>query len=249
MNQAKHQVIKIGDFNGLQRSTHGKWYSNHDELADRMFEIQERKQKISHNLNTAFGFFVYSYAKLKMLSFHYDFILKYFNKSDFQLMVTDTDSYYYALAGESWDVLVKPHLVQEYEIERNLWFPRRIIYDNTGTTIVDETAHKYDNRTAGLFKQEWHGMALVALNSKTYYACGTKNKLSSKGLPKELNKLNSGLYLDVLHSKMSFLGKVHSLRRVEKIFGRVNLLRHGLVYFYPKRQVLSDGISTVPLEI
>ena len=46
-------------------------------------------------------FFVYQYAKLRMLQFYYDFLNKYLDRCDFQMCEMDTDSAYIAIAGES----------------------------------------------------------------------------------------------------------------------------------------------------
>ena len=47
----------------------------------------------------------------------------------------------------------------------------------------------YDEKTPGLFKTEWDGDGMVALNSETYYCRDSQgqDKLSSKGLQKEAN--------------------------------------------------------------
>ena len=43
-----------------------------------------------------------------MLEFYYDFIDYYFDRSDFELVYSDTDSYYIAYSDEDLDNLVKP---------------------------------------------------------------------------------------------------------------------------------------------
>ena len=63
------------------------------------------------------GFFVYQYAKLRMLEFYYDLIDKFLDRSDFEYCEMDTDSVYIALLGESVDALIKPQLRAEYELK------------------------------------------------------------------------------------------------------------------------------------
>ena len=43
------------------------------------------------NLPFQVGFFVYQYAKLRMLQFYYDFFDKYLDRADFQMCEMDTD--------------------------------------------------------------------------------------------------------------------------------------------------------------
>ena len=48
------------------------------------------------NLPFQVGFFVYQYAKLRMLQFYYDFFDKYLDRADFQTCEMDKDSAYIA---------------------------------------------------------------------------------------------------------------------------------------------------------
>ena len=116
---------------------------------------------------------VYQHAKLRMLEFYYDFMVKFFDKSDWQYCEMDTDSAYMAWSDPDWESLVKPELRDAYEAERSLWLPRRDHFD-------------FDKRTPGLFKVEWTGDAIISLSSKTYYCYGgdsaTKDKISCKGV-------------------------------------------------------------------
>ena len=70
------------------------------------------------NLPTQIGFFVYQYAKLRMLQFYFDFMAKYLDRSDFQYCEMDTNSAYIAIAGQSVERLVKPELRGEFEADK-----------------------------------------------------------------------------------------------------------------------------------
>ena len=90
------------------------------------------------------GFFVYQYAKLRMLQF-YDFLEKYLDRPDYEYCEMDTDSAHIAISGESVEALVKPEMVHEFEHDSYNCFPR--------TNMLQHA--KYDKRTPGLFKVEW----------------------------------------------------------------------------------------------
>ena len=60
------------------------------------------------------GFFVYQYAKLRMLQFYFDFMDKYLDRRDFQYCEMDTDSAYIAIAGPSVDSSEKLELREEF---------------------------------------------------------------------------------------------------------------------------------------
>ena len=54
------------------------------------------------------GVAVYHLAKLRMLDFYYNFIDKYIDRSDFELLEMDTDSNYFAFSEDSIEKLITP---------------------------------------------------------------------------------------------------------------------------------------------
>lgn len=118
------------------------------------------------------------------------------------------------------------------------------------------SAHaRRDSRQPGLLKLESSGCDMVRLNSKTY-ALRTKDrdlKLSTKGLNK--NSLDDD-ECDVLETFQSVLATGNSRSGTNVGFQcRCNTIftytqkRWGLSYFYCKREVQSDGVSTRPLRL
>ena len=171
-----------------------------------------------------------------MLEFYFDFPDKYLDRADFEYCEMDTDSAYIAISGDSIDDLVKPEMLEEYEVDKCNWFPR---------TDSEEHA-RYDKRTAGLFKVEWEGDGIVSLCSKTYYCFGNvKDKFSCKGLNKKKNIINKEKYLDVLLSKRSGSGVNRGFRVLNNKMCTYVQEKNAFSYFYPKRKVLEDGVSTV----
>ena len=90
-----------------------------------------------------------------MLEFYYDFLDKYIDRIDFELIQMDTDSMYMALSSKSIDDIIRPELREEY--------------DNGGKAEFLSTS-KYHDITPGLFKAEFQGTRMIALTSKCYYA-------------------------------------------------------------------------------
>ena len=185
------------------------------------------------------GFFVYQYAKLRMLQFYFDFMDKYLDRSDFQYCEMDTDSAYIAIAGQSVGSLVKPELRGEFEADKANWFPR-----------TDTPEHKaYDKRTSGLFKEEWSGAGIIGLSSKTCYCFGAYDKFSCKGVNKKTNDINKEKYLNVLLTKQSSSRLNKGFRVVNNSMYTYEQVRDGFSYFYPQKKVLEDGVTTMPLDI
>ena len=185
------------------------------------------------------GCFVYQYAKLRMLQFYYDFMDTFVDRRDFQYCSMDTDSAYMALSGDCLDDVIKPHMQERYLAEKHLWFPR--------TDTPEHAA--YDKRTPGLFKEEFSGDGIIALCSKTYFCYGKDVKFSCKGINKRLNTITKETYMDVLLTKKSGSGTNRGFRSLDNKIYTYLQERAGFSYFYPKRKVLDDGVSTAPLEI
>ena len=81
------------------------------------------KSVVKYTLPLHIGFFVYQYAKLRMLQFYYDFVDRYVERPLFQYCEMDTDSAYIALAGESIDGLVRADRRAHYFRHRSQWLP------------------------------------------------------------------------------------------------------------------------------
>ena len=113
------------------------------------------------------------------------------------------------------------------------------------------TKHKaYDRRTPGLFKVEAEGDELISLCSKTYFL---KQKDSFKMSCKGINKANVvdpyGIYSKVLQDKISLPGTNSGFRARDNTIYTYTQERTGFSYFYCKREVCADGISTKPLNL
>ena len=88
-----------------------------------------------------------------MLEFYYDFLDRYFDRRDFELIQMDTDSNYIAISGERIEDIVRAELKPEFEAQKKQW----LAWD------------KWSGRTPGLFKLECVGSRMIALCSKCYF--------------------------------------------------------------------------------
>ena len=189
MCKENHQNVKFVEGDGKARSAvnHPNFRSL-NELGEEFFEIVSAKHRIKLDMPIVIGYFILQYAKLRMLSFYYDFLDRYIERSDFEYIETDTDSAYIGISGNTLADIIKPHLKAVYDdrlkglchtedIEANelTWFPRECC----------EKHAKRDRRTPGLFKLEASGDTMYALSSKTYLLKDGKDyKMSAKGVNK-----------------------------------------------------------------
>ena len=239
-NKERHRQVKFCDDDEVPNLINSPFFRELNPIDDDTYEVQSSKKKIKLDLPLQVGFFVYQYAKLRMLQFYYDFLDKYVDRSDFEYCEMDTDSAYIAISGESLEDLVKPEMMHEFENDKCNWFPR--------TDTVEHA--KYDKRTPGLFKVEWEGDGIISLCSKTYYCFGAgKDKFSCKGVNKKNNVINKDKYLDVILSKRSGSGVNRGFRVMNNKMCTYVQVKNAFSYFYPKRKVLEDGVSTIPLDL
>ena len=214
------------DEKGTQKLVNDSLFRKLTPLTENIFEVEMAKSKLSWNLPLQIGFFVYQYAKLRMLQFHFDLVDKYLSRDDYQLCEMDTDSLYMALSKPTFEEAVQPHLLPEFYKQWSKWFPSQACDHHQADFISCRLAHhpwipppccvqrqKFDKRTPGLFKLEFKGDGIITLCSKTYYCFGkTNDKLSCKGLNKRHNDLSKNSYQQVLQTQISGSGVNKSFR-------------------------------------
>ena len=179
----------------------------------------------------------------------------------------DTDSAYMALSGPL-PSLVRPHMRRQFYQEYGQWFPRPFCNEHKDAFVECKLneynggavwqpdrccadVFKHDRRTPGLFKVEFEGIGMVALNSKTY-CCWQEDgtsKCSSKGLCKVSNSFTRDTYLSVLNQGKSVSGTNRGFVKHNNDMYTYAQVRTGLTYTYAKRRVLEDGISTENIDI
>jgi hypothetical protein len=139
------------------------------------------------------------------------------------------------IAGESFDELVRPELKEEFEKDKNNWFPRTDTKENRA----------FDKRKPGLFKVEFEGDGIIALCSKSYFCWSDKkSKFSSKGVNKRTNNITKKQYLDCLVTGESSMVTNKGFRMKDGHMFSYTQKKKGFSSFYAKRKVLADGRTT-----
>ena len=90
---------------------------------------------------------------------------------------------------------------------------------------------------------------MISLCSKTYHCFGAYNKTSTKGLSKQHNTLDKDTFMQVLNTKQAGGGTNTGFRAFNAGIYTYTQHRNSLSYFYIKRQVQSDNVTTAPLTI
>ena len=221
------------------------------------------------------GVAVYHLAKLRMLDFYYNFIDKYIDRSDFELLEMDTDSNYFAFSEDSIEKLIRLEMKEVYEKDKYNLLPSESeeLHPTFNVDGVRFTYAQYDQRTPGLFKVETTKHKMISLCSKMYCAaedtdyssrdccackifeckcvkkCKCAFKFSCKGIQKAGNNINYKKIYDVLFNnhKDKVLNK--GFRYVDGTMKSYEQNKNGPSYAYHKRIVCENGINKKPLNI
>lgn len=232
----------------VDRAVNNNRFINGSEITvenNTMYEVESLKKIIKHNSCITVGITLLCNAKLKMLQFYYDCLAKYLDASDFEKLYMDTDSCWISLSDPNIENIIKPEMKEEWNKDKFNWF----VYN------------KHDNRTPGLFKEEYSAKELVCLGSKSYYAVGVdkeekKAKISSKGCQAR-NKQNDVLtiekYKECLFEEKVILGENMGFRTLIDKNGKERKYTYttkkiALNFKYDKRGIFEDKIHTYPKE-
>ena len=207
------------------------FFEDLEEINEGVFEVRQRKRKVEIARPYQCGIAVYQLAKLRMLEFYYNFLSKFCDRRDFELIQMDTDSFYMALSAGDFDDIIKPEMKELYKEEKKKWL------------VTDE----YSKRVPGLFKPEFKGKRMIALTSKCYYAneggAGNLKKFSCKGVSRRQNQMNWERYKNALFGSLDKVTNIGFRKRDNHIV-TYEQSKLGLSAYYDKRVVHEDRIHT-----
>ena len=232
-NLEKHMNTKFTtDEKLIDEIFRSPFFDDLEEISNGVFEVSQRKRRVTITRPYQCGIAVYQLAKLRMLEFYYDFVDKFCDRRDFEVIQMDTDSLYMALSAEDFDDIIKPDLKELYKDEKPNWL------------VTDE----YSKRVPGLFKPEFKGKRMIALTSKCYFADNGASqesilKFSCKGVSRRQNKMSWVRYKNALFGALDKVTNI-GFRKKENHIVTYEQTKLGLSAYYDKRVVHEDGIHT-----
>jgi len=187
----------------------------------------------------------------------------------------DTDSGYIAFSGEQpFPDLVKPELREHFEAHKYEWFPREDTDDNAkydkrtpglfkeewrGNAMVSLSSKNYICYEGDLIKANWFNKT-TGKEEPLFH----KTKCSAKGIQKSNNKdiFTPEKFESVINEKVTLQATNRGFRVVKQttLFDDQRMTiepqvqtyeqqKNGCGFYYDKRIVLEDGITTIPLKI
>ena len=258
INQEKFQKIKyVEGFKKACNEVNNPRFRQINELGDSIFESESANANISIKSPLYLGYMILKYAKLHMLSFYYDFLLKFVGNKSFEMAEMDTDSCYFGVAAKSLRGAIKPEMLSLFDQNifgncrddftgddfNTVWFPRECCQKH----------NKYDLRTPGLMKLEFYGTKIIGLCSKSYVAVSEEEnsktvKYSLKGANKQFTD-PTDIFQSVLETNNPVTVVNRGIRTFDTSVFTYSQPKQAFNYFYCKRLVQSDGIHTKPLDI
>ena len=238
-NLEKHISTKFTrDEKLIDKIFRSPFFEDLEEINAGVFEVRQRKRQVTITRPYQCGIAVYQLAKLRMLEFYYDFLDKFCDRRDFELIQMDTDSFYMALSANDFDDIIKPEMKELYsEAEKKNW-------------LVTDV---YSKRVPGLFKAEFQGKRMIALTSKCYFAdsgAGASHngdegvkKFSCKEVSRRQNEMNWERYRKALFGSLDKARNIGFRKRDNHIV-TYEQSKLGLSAYYDKRIVHEDGIHT-----
>ena len=102
----------------VDRALRSAYFSDLDEVGE-AYELESRKIGVTINRPFQLVIAVYQLAKLRMVEFYYDFLDRFIERQDFELIQMDTESNY---IGERLEDVVRPELRDTFEAEKKSCF-------------------------------------------------------------------------------------------------------------------------------
>ena len=241
-------------------------FEENAEIEDQLYEVTYSPTKVFHDRPVQIAVTVYQYAKLRILSFAYDFLHYYFDSKRFMFLYMDTDSLCLAVDGGQLEDILLPSKRDEYFENVHLWLPGEscpkcrenyIKTKKNGSKWRQEgccaSFERSEQRTPNLFKIESEATEGIFLTSKTYALFDARTdttKYSSKGLQKA-NDLKIEMFKKVLYgSGEAGEGINRGFKRLKtgSVFS-YEQVKAGLSFIYCKRKVLANNVDTEPLDL
>ena len=117
MNKSKHASTTFCDLKKYKKSLNTPYFKDAEQY-NVVFEIQKRKKITTQNMPIQISAAILAYAKLRMLEFYYDFLNKFVDRTDMNMLYMDTDSCQMAITGESFEDVIKPEMNTTYDKEK-----------------------------------------------------------------------------------------------------------------------------------
>ena len=119
MDRSRHTVTNYLSEEKTHAAIKSKQFKKLDHVNNSLYEVELTKAQIEHREPIIVGFFVFQYAKLRLLELYYNFFTRFCDVNKFEELEMDTDSLYLALAEKELGDCIRPEMRTEWQSLRS----------------------------------------------------------------------------------------------------------------------------------
>ena len=158
MDRSRHTDTKYLSDEKRHGAINIKLYQRLDHINDQLCEVELANAEIEHREPIIVGFFVFQYAKPRMLELYYNFSERFCDVNKFEELEMDTDSLYLALSERELYDCIREESQVEWELMRTEYC-KDDFTANTTTNFFPRTycteLMKHNKGEPGLFKEDF----------------------------------------------------------------------------------------------
>ena len=260
MNTAKFNKSRIQNKHRAQCSALSASYRSMRQLGDDCYQVMMQNSTYKCDTCIQEAFFTLDNAKYWYLVFMYDFMNRCLDTERFHFIEGDTDSAYFAVAGDpnlpstqAFQAIIKDHEFYDnniYHFAPYYFFCNDESKRPTLTTKIEQKAHEKKLLGLAIEKQ---GDNMIALCPKCYTSwdnientpCtfGPTIALKMKGVSKKQNAyIKPENYLDIINDGVTFDGENINLVLKNGQMSRISVSKSALTGTHTKAYVLENGV-------
>ena len=114
MDRSRHTKTLYLNDEKTHKAINNRLFRRLNNVSPDIYEVELVKSTVDYREPIIVGFFIFQYAKLRMLELYYNFFDKFCDVQKFEELEMDTDSLYLALANENLYECIKPEI-------RSIW--------------------------------------------------------------------------------------------------------------------------------
>ena len=236
MNTEKFSKVKICDTNKAYQYIISQTYMNGAQLTDDTFIIQQAPKYYHCTTCIQESFWTLDNAKFWYCTFYYDFMNRCLDMNKLHLTSLDTDSYYWAVAGDP-----SKGIDQEFKyIIKDHDFYNKHIYKFMPNPDINSV---YDEKKILGLCVEKFGENQVALAPKCYTIWnndGRTKSLKLKGVSLKKNNIVSSDYRNIIDEGTVKVGKNINLQMKNNVMSKITVNKNALTGSHTKMIVLSN---------
>ena len=114
MDRNQHTVTKYLIDKKIHAAFNSKLLKKLEHVNNSLYEVELAKAQIEHKEPIIVGFFIYQYAKRRLLQLYYNFFTRFCEVNKFEELEKNTDSLYLAPTEKELEVCIRPEMRAEW---------------------------------------------------------------------------------------------------------------------------------------